>query len=60
MMAGTPSGSTPVEVALIAISEEFPGQRDEHGRPIDPSSDDVIGTDKEREREDGEERAEEG
>ena len=48
----------PAEVALIAINEEFIGQRDEHGRPIDASSDDVIGTDEEREREASEERAE--
>jgi hypothetical protein len=49
----------PVDVALIAINEEFIGQRDEHGRPIDPSSDGVIETDEEREREDGEERVKE-
>jgi transcriptional regulator with XRE-family HTH domain len=48
----------PADVALIAINEEFIGQRDEHGRPIDPSSDDVIGTDEEREREEHEARAE--
>lgn len=47
----------PADVALIAINEDFIGQRNEHGRPVDPSSDDVIGTDEEREREESEERA---
>jgi transcriptional regulator with XRE-family HTH domain len=46
----------PADVALIAINEEFIGQRDEHGRPIDPSSDHVIGTAQEREREGRKER----
>ena len=48
----------PADVALIAINEDFIGKRYEHGRPVDPSSDDVIGTDEERRREKSEEGAE--